>query len=76
LLITSIAGFLKSPALQAFCKQYNTQTLPELHHSFSNMDRFSAILRKKRLLEYPAGQSYNGVFFEKERNPAIKVIIN
>jgi len=38
------------------------------------MDRFAAIIHKQRLLAYPAGQWYQGVLFEMERNPAINVV--
>ncbi|KAK2793175.1 hypothetical protein FQN52_001823 [Onygenales sp. PD_12] len=67
-----LSSFLKSPALQAFCHKYDAQSLAEIHTSFSNMDRFRAMIQKQRLLAFPAGQSYNGVLFELERNPALK----
>ncbi|PGG96109.1 hypothetical protein AJ80_09872 [Polytolypa hystricis UAMH7299] len=58
------SGFLKSPALHEFYQTYQAQSLPEIHQSFSNMDRFHAILYKQQLVAYPASQDYNGVQFE------------
>jgi hypothetical protein len=66
------ATFLKSPQLQEFCNQNNSQTLSGIHPSFANMDRFAAIIHKQRLLAYPAGQWYQGVLFEMEINPDIR----
>jgi len=37
------------------------------------MDRFRTIIQKQRLLAYPAGQGYNGIRFELERNAELKV---
>ncbi|EEH41177.2 hypothetical protein PAAG_03463 [Paracoccidioides lutzii Pb01] len=71
----TLSTFLKSPALEAFCHQYNSPTLPEIHQSFTNMDRFRAIIKKQQLLAYSAGQEYNGVRFELERNPKLKEYI-
>ncbi|PGG96334.1 hypothetical protein AJ80_09842 [Polytolypa hystricis UAMH7299] len=71
----TLSTFLKSPALEAFCHKYNSPTLPEIHQSFTNMDRFRAIIKKQRLLAYPAGQEYNGLQFELERNPELREYI-
>lgn len=64
--------FLTSPELQRFCEQFGHRTLTDIHLSFVNTDRISALIRKRRLLSYPQGQSVNGVIFERERNPEMK----
>ncbi|EAA67000.1 hypothetical protein AN8575.2 [Aspergillus nidulans FGSC A4] len=66
------AQFLRSPQLEAFCEQYNTSTLAEIHISFCNKDRISAILQKQRLLAYPNGQDIDGVIFLQQSNQHIK----
>jgi len=37
------------------------------------MDAISAIIRKERLLSFPSGQEFNGVIFEMQRDPDLKV---
>lgn len=66
--------FLKNPALQEFCQQHNGQTLSQIHESFVNMDRFSAIIHKQRLLMYPEGRDFNGVLYEyhQSRNTHVR----
>ncbi|KAG2001619.1 hypothetical protein GB937_010062 [Aspergillus fischeri] len=71
----TLAQFLRSPELEALCQQYNASTPAEIHASFSNTDRISAIIQKQRLLSYPAGQSFNGVIYLYNTNPFIKVTI-
>jgi hypothetical protein len=66
--------FLRSPELQKFCKELGTQTLPELHPSFANLDHIRAILKKQRLLSYPKGQGVNGLIFEMKKRPEMKVV--
>jgi hypothetical protein len=39
------------------------------------MDPISAIIRKERLLSFPAGQAFNGVIFEIQRDPDLTVSI-
>jgi hypothetical protein len=56
-----------------FCNKHNTSTLQEIHASFNNVDRIGALIQKQRLLSYPAGQGYNGLLFELQQNPKIKV---
>ncbi|EAW25652.1 uncharacterized protein NFIA_044710 [Aspergillus fischeri NRRL 181] len=71
----TLAQFLRSPELEALCQQYNASTPAEIHASFSNTDRISAIIQKQRLLSYPAGQSFNGVIYLYNTNPFIKEYI-
>ncbi|EGE86700.2 hypothetical protein BDDG_09650, partial [Blastomyces dermatitidis ATCC 18188] len=68
----TLSFFLKSPALQKFCDEYNSQSLAEIHISFTNMNRFRAILQKQQLLSFPAGQDYNEVLFQLDQNSALK----
>ncbi|CBF71257.1 hypothetical protein AN6691.2 [Aspergillus nidulans FGSC A4] len=71
----SIAKFLRSPELEAFCQQYNASTPAEIHASLSNIDRISAIIQKQRLLTYPEGQDFNGVVYISNINPTLKQYI-
>ncbi|EYE90406.1 uncharacterized protein EURHEDRAFT_417473 [Aspergillus ruber CBS 135680] len=71
----TLAQFLRSPELEAFCQQYNASTPAEIHASLSNTDRISAIIQKQRLLSYPAGQNFNGVIYLYNTNPFIKEYI-
>jgi hypothetical protein len=67
------AQFLRNPQLEEFCRQYGASTLAEIHKSFSNKDRISAIIQKQRLLSYPQGQYVNGLIFLKQIDNSIKV---
>lgn len=69
------AQFIRSPELESFCRQYDAYSLAEIHASFSNVDRISAIIQKQRLMTYPAGQHFNGVIYLYNTDPFIKVII-
>jgi hypothetical protein len=64
---------LKSPGLLELCGKYGASTLQEIHASFGNIDRISAILQKERLFSYPKGKAYNGLLYELQRNPSLKV---
>ncbi|CBF80826.1 predicted protein [Aspergillus nidulans FGSC A4] len=68
----TLAKFLRSPELEAFCQQYNASTPAEIHASLSNIDRISAIIQKQRLLTYPEGQDFNGVVYISNINPTLK----
>ncbi|KAF1808089.1 hypothetical protein P152DRAFT_256707 [Eremomyces bilateralis CBS 781.70] len=61
----TLAKFMQSEALRDFCLQYNKASLAEVHQSFGNMDRISALIRKERLLLNPHGTHFQGVVFEK-----------
>jgi hypothetical protein len=39
---------------------YNASTLQAIHASLNISDRLTALIRKQRLIEYPAGTSYAG----------------
>lgn len=69
-----LAQFIRSPELESFCQQYDAYSLAEIHASFSNVDRISAIIQKQRLMTYPAGQHFNGVIYLYNTDPFIKVI--
>jgi hypothetical protein len=73
LLTIYLARFLRSPELETFCQQYNALSPAEIHASFSNIDRISAIIQKQRLLTYPAGQHFNGVIYLYNTDPLMKV---
>lgn len=65
--------FLKSPALKEFLKRHKSKSLAEIHTSFCNFDRFTAIIAKQRALAYPQGRDFNGVLFEYENRAEFKV---
>ncbi|KAG2000771.1 hypothetical protein GB937_010853, partial [Aspergillus fischeri] len=68
----TLAQFLRSPELEAFCQEYGVLTPAEVHSAFTNTDRISAIIQKQRLLSYPAGQNFNGVIYLYNTHPFIK----
>jgi hypothetical protein len=68
-----LAQFLKSPALQEFCRSHSASTPAEVHMSLNNTDKIAAMIYKQRLLAYPAGQAFNGFLFEYERRPELRV---
>ncbi|BCR83612.1 uncharacterized protein ACHE_60818S [Aspergillus chevalieri] len=72
----TLGTFLKSPALQSFCAEHNCHTIQQIHESFSNMDPIQAVIRKQRLLHYPAGQNVNGVMFELGKNKDLQEYIH
>jgi hypothetical protein len=37
------------------------------------MDRFSALIQKQKALLFPEGRDFNGVLFERHRDPSFKV---
>lgn len=61
-----LAQFLRNPQLEDFCRAHGASTLAEIHASFCNKDRISAIIQKQRLLSYPQGQYINGLLFLKQ----------
>jgi hypothetical protein len=69
----TLAQFLQSPELKAFCQQYNASTPAEIHALFLNIDRISAIIQKQHLLSYPAGQHFNRVIYLYNTNHFIQV---
>lgn len=69
------AQFLRNPQLEAFCQQYSASTLAEIHSSFCNKDRISAIIQKERLLSYPNGQDINGLIFLQNIDQSMRVSI-
>ncbi|KAF1811308.1 hypothetical protein P152DRAFT_68557 [Eremomyces bilateralis CBS 781.70] len=60
----TLAGLLKHPQMRAFCTQYQGTSLPDVHRSFTNLDKVSALLQKQRLLSYPLGESVAAVEHE------------
>ncbi|EAW17145.1 uncharacterized protein NFIA_005070 [Aspergillus fischeri NRRL 181] len=68
----TLAQFLRSPELEAFCQEYGVLTPAEVHSAFTNTDRISAIIQKQRLLSYLAGQNFNGVIYLYNTHPFIK----
>jgi hypothetical protein len=64
---------MRSPQLEAFCRQYNASTLAEIHASFCNKDKIAAIIEKQRFLSYPNGQSVNGLICMRDMDQHLKV---
>ncbi|KAJ5491665.1 hypothetical protein N7539_003232 [Penicillium diatomitis] len=71
----TLSVFLRSPALREFCRKYNCKTLSQIHHSFVNSDRFSAIILKQRALAYPCGRQLAGIKHELRRDPSLRLYI-
>lgn len=65
--------FLNSPALKEFLRANRWKSISEIHTSFVNFDRFSAIIAKQRALAFPEGRDFNGVVFEYENKPGFQV---
>jgi hypothetical protein len=61
-----LGGLLKHPELQAFCENYNGQTLSTIHQSFANQDKISAMITKWRISFYPDGTGIPAVLHEFE----------
>ncbi|KAJ6133753.1 hypothetical protein N7523_000075 [Penicillium sp. IBT 18751x] len=64
--------FLKSPALKEFFKKNRSKTLSEIHISFANIDRLTAIIAKQRALSFFQGRGFNGTLFDYENKPDCK----
>jgi hypothetical protein len=40
------------------------------------MDRFSALIKKQKLLAYPEGREFQGLLYMREKDPSLKVKMN
>ncbi|KAA8646719.1 uncharacterized protein ATNIH1004_005394 [Aspergillus tanneri] len=68
----TLSSFLRSPELQALCQRYDVNHITDLHQSFVNMDRFTLIIQKAKLILYPEGQGLMGLQWMRNRRPEIK----
>ncbi|EYE94136.1 uncharacterized protein EURHEDRAFT_458234, partial [Aspergillus ruber CBS 135680] len=64
----TLSTFLRSPQLKEFCQRYDGKELSQIHYSFVNQDKLSALTTKIRALLFPQGRDFNGVVFERQRN--------
>ncbi|KAI2757724.1 hypothetical protein CBS147339_2395 [Penicillium roqueforti] len=71
----TLSAFLRSDGVRDLAARYGAQTLSELYQSFANKERFSVVLTKRRAIDYPMGRHLVGVYFEMEKNPAIKLYV-
>jgi hypothetical protein len=63
-----LAGLLKHAEMRLFCEKYEGQTLVDVHKSFTNMDKISALIQKDRILRYTHGVSIPAVEHEYRLN--------
>jgi hypothetical protein len=47
--------------MQRFCFQHQGSSIIDVHQSFNNFDKITALIRKQRLLSYSLGQSIAAV---------------
>lgn len=64
MLIHYTVKFLQSSALANLCRQHNQNHVAALHYSFANMNRFSTIIHKQRLLHYSKEREIQEVIHE------------
>lgn len=50
--------------MRSFCTKYSGQTIIDVHKSFTNLDKVSALIQKNRMLEYRHGESIPAVEHE------------
>jgi hypothetical protein len=72
LLIIYLVGVLKHAAMRQFCEQHQGTTIIDVHKSFANLDKISALLAKERILQYPHGTGIPAVQHEFEIKHANK----
>ena len=72
LLIIYLVGLLKHAAMRQFCEQHQGTTIIDVHKSFANLDKISALLAKERILQYPHGTGIPAVQHEFEMKHADK----
>ena len=63
-----LAGLLKHANMQLFCMKYNGKTLVDVHKSFTNLDKVTALIQKNRILQYRHGESIPAVDYEYRVN--------
>ncbi|CAI7611440.1 unnamed protein product [Penicillium viridicatum] len=72
---STVSGFLRGKGAQDLAARYGAKTLSELHQSFANRERFSVILAKRRAIDYPEGRQLDGVKYQIEHDPEVKLYI-
>ena len=66
-------SLLHNPQIIEYCNERDTDSLSGLHASLVNQDRIKAFLEKEKLVLFPKGQKLNGLIFQCERKPELKV---
>ena len=67
-----LVGLLKHPEMQQFCELHHGTTVIDVHQSFANLDKITALLAKERILQYPRGTGIPAVQHEFEMKHANK----
>jgi len=57
-----IGQFILSPQYYTLYKKYGAQTLRAVHSSLNIKDRITALIQKKRILQFPEGTAYAGKY--------------
>jgi hypothetical protein len=61
-----IAGLLKHQEMQRLYNKYHGETVIDIHKSFANIDKVTALIRKDRVLQFPFGEGFKAVQYEFE----------
>ena len=56
--------------MQQFCEQYQGKTVIDVHKSFANLDKITALLAKERILQYPHSTGIPAIHHEFEMKHA------
>jgi hypothetical protein len=72
LLLIYLVGLLKHPEMRRFCELHQGTTIIDVHKSFANLDKITALLAKERILQYPLGTGIPAVEHEFEMKHANK----
>ena len=72
-MLTSLDSLLKNCHVTEFCKKYNEQTLFQIYESFVNMNQFTVLIHKKKILMYFEKQNIHEIIFEHNQNSAMKI---
>jgi hypothetical protein len=70
LLLIYLAGLLKHEEMRRFCALHQGTTIVDVHKSFANLDKVTALLAKERILQYPHGTGIPAVQHEFEMKHA------
>jgi hypothetical protein len=71
-LLIFLVGLLKHAEMRQFCETHQEATIIDVHKSFANLDKITALLIKERTLQYPHGTGIPAVQHEFEMKHANK----
>jgi hypothetical protein len=61
-MLTGLGRFMRSPQYRQLCQRYNVETLRQITPALNIEDRIRALIRKRRLLDYPQGSAFAGIW--------------